>query len=48
MVLLGLARKAGDKVGGDGAVGHITTDGGHAVEIPLAGIFSVHTLQHYG
>ncbi len=46
VLLLGLAREAGDQVGRDGAIGQVTADGGDAAEIPFAGVFAVHTFEH--
>ena len=46
MVLLRLAAKTGDDVGGDGTFGHQRLDSPHALHIIVAGIAAVHPFQH--
>ena len=46
VLLLRLARKSGDQVGRNGAVGQVAADGRDPVEVPFAGIFAVHAREH--
>ncbi len=39
--------ESGEKVGGDSAVGNCPADCLDASEIPLAGVFAVHGLEHF-
>ena len=46
IVFLGLRMIAYEDVGRQGAVGNDTPNGGHAVQVPLTGVFAVHQLQY--
>ena len=46
VLLLRFVCKARDKVGGDGAIGHIATDSRNTLQVPLASILTIHTLEH--